>query len=94
VSPVPVREEDDDAPTFADEPALAMMPGYGTGVVAPRTRRRTEMLTAERDHISGRVIPGQLPTFERSYLVTELRRISIISASLLALLLVLTLALR
>jgi hypothetical protein len=37
---------------------------------------------------------GQLPTFERAYLVDELKRIAVISTSLLAVIVVLTLVLR
>lgn len=39
-------------------------------------------------------VPGQLPTFERGYLVDELRRITITAGSLLLLIIVLTLLLR
>ena len=37
---------------------------------------------------------GQLPTFERSYIVDELRRIAIISGSLFAFVIVLAIVLR
>jgi len=39
-------------------------------------------------------VAGQLPTFERAYLIEELRRISITAGSLLALIIVLTILLR
>jgi hypothetical protein len=61
---------------------------------APRAGRRLEQVTRTRDQLTTRIVPGQLPTFERSYLVSELRRIAIISTSLLALIIVLTFVLR
>jgi hypothetical protein len=56
--------------------------------------RRLELVTRDREQTVVRVIPGQLPTFERSYLISELRRIGMISGSLLALIIVLTVLLR
>jgi hypothetical protein len=49
--------------------------------------------SANRD-LAARVAPGQLPTYERGYLMEELRRISLISGGLLAVVLVLTVLLR
>jgi hypothetical protein len=53
-----------------------------------------EQLTRTRDQVLTRVVPGQLPTFERAYLMSELRRTFFISAALLALIIVLTIVLR
>jgi hypothetical protein len=41
-----------------------------------------------------RVIPGQLPTFERAYLVKELRQILLTAGSLLAVIIALSFVLR
>jgi hypothetical protein len=88
-------------PNFADEPFVpgGISTGIGSGPVdtrpQPRAGRRLEMLrgSANRE-LAVRVAPGQLPTYERGYLMEELRRISLISGGLLALVLVLTLLLR
>ena len=58
------------------------------------TGRRLEQLrrSASGEHAgpgTGRIIAGQLPTFERSYLVSELRRIFITSGVLLTLIIIL-----
>ena len=57
------------------------------------TGRRLEQLrrssSGEHAAAGGRIIAGQLPTFERSYLVSELRRIFITSGALLALIVIL-----
>ena len=58
------------------------------------TGRRLEQLrrSASGEHAgpgTGRIIAGQLPTFERSYLVSELRRIFITSGALLTLIIIL-----
>ena len=97
-------EEELFEPNFADDPTFMS----GTTVAAasgatgpvdtrpqPRAGRRLEMLrgSANRD-LGVRTAPGQLPTYERSYLMEELRRISLISGGLLALVLVLTVLLR
>ena len=47
-----------------------------------------------REGFSGRQVPGQLPTFERAYLVRELTQIAAISGSLLLLLIVLWIVMR
>lgn len=60
-----------------------------------RLGRRTGALRAPEERaIAARAIPGQLPTFERSYLMRELRQIGTISTALLALIIVLTIILR
>ena len=56
------------------------------------TGRRLEQLrrSSSGEHAAtGRIIAGQLPTFERSYLVSELRRIFVTSGVLLALIIIL-----
>lgn len=60
------------------------------------TGRRLEQLrrSSVGEHAGPRVIAGQLPTFERSYLVSELRRIAITSGLLLTLIIVLAFVLR
>jgi hypothetical protein len=55
-------------------------------------RRRAELRGAAAGQV--RVTPGQLPTYERAYLVNELQRIGIISGSLLAVIIVLAVVLR
>jgi hypothetical protein len=94
-------EEELFEPNFADEPLIAggVSTGFGSGPVdtrpQPRGGRRLEMLrgSANRE-LAVRVAPGQLPTYERGYLMEELRRISLISGALLAVVLVLTVLLR
>jgi hypothetical protein len=94
-------EDDLFEPNFADEPLIpgGVSTGIGTGPIdtrpQPRAGRRLEMLrgSANRD-LGTRVAPGQLPTYERGYLMEELRRISLISGGLLAVVLVLTVLLR
>ena len=56
--------------------------------------RRTAAAMRSREGFSGRQIPGQLPTFERSYLIRELTQIAVISGSLLMLLVVLWIVMR
>jgi hypothetical protein len=98
--PVP-EDETSFEPNFADEPAFmgtaaAAMAGQ-TGPVDTRPQprgRRLEALRGTRDQAAIRVTPGQLPTYERSFLQDELRRITIIFGGLLALILVLTVLLR
>ncbi len=87
-------------PNFADEPLVrgGVATGFATGPVdtrpQPRAGRRLQMLRGNPEHTPLRVAPGQLPTYERSYLMEELRRISLISGALLAVVLVLTVLLR
>jgi hypothetical protein len=86
-------------PNFADEPIISG-PAFGgqSGPVdtrpQPRAGRRLQMLRGNPEHTAVRVSPGQLPTYERGYLMEELRRISLISGALLAVVLVLTVLLR
>jgi hypothetical protein len=56
--------------------------------------RRFAAATSAREGYSGRMIPGQLPTFERAYLIRELTQIAVISGSLLTLLIVLWIVMR
>jgi hypothetical protein len=60
---------------------------------APERPPGTRPLPSETRAAAGRAT-GPLPVFERSYLVSELRRIALISGSLLALLVVLAIVLR
>jgi hypothetical protein len=93
-------EEELFEPNFADTPfnsgpALGGQGGPVDTRPQPRAGRRLEMLrgSANRD-LAIRITPGQLPTYERSFLQEELRRISMISGALLAVILVLTVVLR
>jgi hypothetical protein len=87
-------------PNFADEPMVQPgVPGVGTGPVdtrpIPRVGRRLEVLRGARsDAATARATPGQLPTYERSFLQEELRRIALISGGLLGVILGLTVLLR
>jgi hypothetical protein len=63
-------------------------------IAVVRAGRRQEQLARSQDQLTTRIVPGQLPTFERAYLMDELRRIFIISAVLLALIIVLAVVLR
>ncbi len=66
-----------------------------TAPAAPvRTGRRLEQLRSQEAPMGVRIAPGQLPTFERTYLVRELRQIGAISGSLLAVIIVLSFVLR
>lgn len=65
------------------------MPGASRG---PRTPRAPRPLEAPRP--SAQRVAGQLPTFERAYLMEELRRITMTAGSLLILIVVLALVLR
>ena len=56
--------------------------------------RRLQTLRGSPETGGVRITPGQLPTYERSFLQEELRRIAMISGSLLALILVLFVVLR
>ena len=65
---------------------------------AERRSRRLDMLRAPQSpsttSSSVRVVPGQLPTFERAYLMRELRQIALTGTILLAAIIVLTIVLR
>ena len=67
-------------------PVSATAPG-------PRMGRRLEAASRSREGFVARGA-GQLPTFERAYLVRELTQIGVISGALLALLLVLWMVMR
>ena len=56
--------------------------------------RRLQTLRGNPETGAVRITPGQLPTYERSFLQEELRRIAMISGGLLAVILVLTVLLR
>ena len=77
------------------------MPVPVAAVAAPspapvaRGGRRLELLTNSHEQAGTvRVVPGQLPTFERAYLVNELRRILITAGTLLCVIIFLSLVLR
>ena len=89
-------------PAYAEEPVLAGVPA-GAGAISagetarsePRPGRRMEMVRQMRETTAPlRTLPGQLPTYGREYLVSELRTIGIITASLLSLIIVLAFVLR
>jgi hypothetical protein len=86
------------APAYVEEPFVDS--GEGEQViesstpVAPRPSRRLELVRQSRESVPLRSLPGQLPTYDRAYLVSELRTISIVTASLLALIIVLAIVLR
>jgi hypothetical protein len=88
-------------PNFADEPLIAggISTGVGSGPVDTRPQpriggRRLQTLRGSPDAGAVRITPGQLPTYERSFLQEELRRIAMISGGLLAFILILTILLR
>lgn len=81
-------------PVFADPP-VGDVNGFGaSGPVDTRPHRRLELLTRSREQAAVRVVPGQLPTFERAFLVSELRRITVTAGSLFALIILLAIVLR
>ena len=59
-----------------------------------RGGRRLELLRGGPETASVRVIPGQLPTYERGFLTDELRRIAITAGGLLLLVIILAVVLR
>jgi hypothetical protein len=60
-----------------------------------RTRRRLDAVRAPREAaVIYRASPGQLPTFERSYLMRELRQITITATLLLGVIVILAVVLR
>ena len=69
------------------------------GSTAQQPRRQPGRRTAQlrqrgASEGAARIMAGQLPTFERSYIVGELRRIGIISGALFALIAVLAIVMR
>jgi hypothetical protein len=84
------------APAFAETPAEDDVTSVAARAdpVATRPRRRLEVVQRTHEPVSLRTLPGQLPTFERAYMVRELRTIGVISTSLLALIILLTFVLR
>jgi hypothetical protein len=73
--------------------------GIGSGPVDTRPQpriggRRLQMVRGANEQTAIRITPGQLPTYERSFLQEELRRIMLISGALFAVILVLTIFLR
>ena len=98
--PVPLRARQDEAveaePSFADPP-LYSGASVNSGPVDTRPDtgpyRRLQVARAARDGVV-RANPGQLPTFERAFIVRELRQIAMTSTALLGLIIVLTILLR
>jgi hypothetical protein len=98
----PLPDDEIFEPNFADPPLIqgGVSTGIGSGPVdtrpQPRPGRRLEMLrgNANRDTATSRITPGQLPTYQRAYLMDELRRISLISGGLLGVIIGLTVLLR
>lgn len=90
------------ADAYLDVSGPVSIPGYGRDPVGPivmpgasrgpRTPRAPRPLEAPRP--SAQRVAGQLPTFERAYLMEELRRITMTAGSLLILIVVLALVLR
>jgi len=90
--------------SYPEEPAFVQDPVNGFGAAAfgasgpvdtrPRVGRRLELINRSSEQAAVRVVPGQLPVFERAYLVGELRRIALTAGSLLAIIIVLAIVLR
>lgn len=83
------------ASAFVQEPAAeGLQPSAADG--AGRPLRRLEQLRATREHAhpGSRALPGQLPTFERAYLVGELQRIAVTAGALFVLLVLLAVLMR
>lgn len=57
-------------------------------------RRTAQLRQRGTSEGAARIMAGQLPTFERSYIMNELRRIAIISGALFAAVIVMTVLLR
>ena len=68
----------------AEQPQPSRQPG----------RRTAQLRQRGTSEGAARIMAGQLPTFERAYIVDELRRIAIISGVLFALVIVLALVMR
>jgi len=68
--------------------------GQAAAAETPRRRRLEELRQRQQPAPVRSAATGQLPTFERAYLVSELRRISITAGMLLALIVALAIVLR
>jgi hypothetical protein len=99
----------DGQPIFADDVAVPSAMGhYGmSGPVETRPewigrteaqrqpgRRTAQLRQRGTSEGAARIMAGQLPTFERSFIVDELRRIAIISGALFTLIVVLAIVMR
>jgi hypothetical protein len=93
LSSPPVYQEPE-APSFVDEPVLVAPGLQSAGPVVARPGRRLEQLTSAREGGAPRVTAGQLPLIDRAYLIDELRRIALISGSLLTFIVVLAIVFR
>ena len=82
----------------AEAAVVPPTPDAATAVAAPaagrRMGRRLEAATRAREGYAPRTNTGQLPTFDRAYLVRELTQIGVISSALLLLLIVLFFVMR
>ncbi len=85
--------QDVSGPAVTEDSAPDGEPG-STNQVQRRPRRRLDMVTQTREGSGTRITPGQLPIFERGYLVRELKQIGLISTALFALIILLALVLR
>ncbi|HXH23338.1 MAG TPA: hypothetical protein VNN10_15060 [Dehalococcoidia bacterium] len=85
------------ADAFIDVSGPVQVPAYGREPVGPIPLAASGA-RAGHPPATARMSParaaGQLPTFERAYLVEELRRIGVISASLLGVIVLLAIFLR
>ncbi len=93
----PAAPSDAEAPVFAEAPPLVNVAGaFGdaSGPVETRPHRRLDRLAESRERVTVRAVPGQLPTYERSYIMAELRLIGVTFGGLLALVLLLAVVLR
>lgn len=106
----PERIDLDGKPIFADDVASpeGAVAYAGPGPVETRPewiartpepartpgRRTAQLRRAGASEGAARIMAGQLPVFERSYINDELRRIAIISTSLFALIIVLAIVMR
>lgn len=93
-----VEIEGDEA-VFADPPVFDSIGGSDAGGPVEtrpwrRGGRRLELLRGGTQATTVRVIPGQLPTYERGFLTDELRRIAITAGGLLIFVIVLAIILR
>ena len=83
----------DDGPELAGEVVSAVHSGAAPGSARPR-RRLDEVTRAREGMVARTHHAGELPTFERTYLVRELTQIASISGLMLAVIVVLWLVMR
>jgi hypothetical protein len=103
------RVDLDGQPIFADDVAVPSATAYRgmTGPIETRPewigrtapqrqpgRRTAQLRQRGTSEGAARITAGQLPTFERSFIVSELQRIAVISGALFALIVVLAIVMR